>query len=317
MKNSEVLDLYDQQGNSACLSKLMEVYRDKYNGDMPTKPAFQYKVKHLIAEHKKLKKRSRPGNRQDLDKFLDQMFSFPSKRAEASPSQPPAAHGSFADAMIDSQQRVAADLASELSDANQDKIVLEQKVASIGSVHAKCRVRTARYTAMKEKVKAQKRQISGLQAHIKLLQNKLKDKTAELKCKSSQITYLQVKALRHAEEKVRFHELEARFNAEECGDCAGMADLVERSLADLNETKAYLDETVAENVWLQDMANEVVLTKSEGQYTSQMKECAINLLSLNVSTGQVSPVIETVLALINRRASHLPSKSTINDWNIM
>eukprot|EP00057_Strongylocentrotus_purpuratus_P007736 XP_011662210.1 PREDICTED: uncharacterized protein LOC105437383 [Strongylocentrotus purpuratus] len=73
-----------------------------------------------------------------------------------------------------------------------------------------------------------------------------------------------------------------------------------------------------ENEWLREMVQDTVPTKdSSGQYTNEMKQCVFALLNHNVPSGKIGPVIESVLKLGGLKASNIPSKSTVTDWNIM
>ena len=60
------------------------------------------------------------------------------------------------------------------------------------------------------------------------------------------------------------------------------------------------------------------MTKNDnGHFTDELKECVFALLTHNVSTSQVSRVIEDVLKLAGLVARDLLCISTIQDWNIM
>ena len=65
------------------------------------------------------------------------------------------------------------------------------------------------------------------------------------------------------------------------------------------------------------MQDQVTTKDNAGEYTVAMKQCVCDLLSHNVPSGQIAPVIECVLKMAGKKASDLPSKSTVNDWNIM
>ena len=58
-------------------------------------------------------------------------------------------------------------------------------------------------------------------------------------------------------------------------------------------------------------------TDNARQYTIETKQCVSKLLNHNVPTSQIAPVIESVLKMAGKKASDFPSKSTVNDWNIM
>lgn len=77
-----------------------------------------------------------------------------------------------------------------------------------------------------------------------------------------------------------------------------------------------------ENEWLRDIGDEAsrldqVIIRSHGnKFTADLQICVYDLLRHNVSTREVAPVIETVLHLARKQASHLPCKSTVNNMNI-
>ena len=51
-------------------------------------------------------------------------------------------------------------------------------------------------------------------------------------------------------------------------------------------------------------------------YKHMLQECVYKLLSHNVTTSHVSPVIEIVLQLVNKIPNRLPSTSTVNNMNV-
>ena len=75
-----------------------------------------------------------------------------------------------------------------------------------------------------------------------------------------------------------------------------------------------------ENLDLQEKAHEsesvIIFNDDSRVYKSELQECVYTLLSHNVTTSHVSPVIETVLKLVNKKANKLPSTSTVNNMNI-
>ena len=54
--------------------------------------------------------------------------------------------------------------------------------------------------------------------------------------------------------------------------------------------------------WLREMVEEVKMMMDSGSLTVKMKECALKLLTHNVSTGKVGPVIESILKLTGKKA---------------
>ena len=50
---------------------------------------------------------------------------------------------------------------------------------------------------------------------------------------------------------------------------------------------------------------------------SSVIECVCKLLVCYVISGQVVPLMEAVLKLVKKKPPDLPTKSTVNEWNVM
>ena len=139
------------------------------------------------------------------------------------------------------------------------------------------------------------------------LKKRIISKDTEIKRKSSQIFYLQKKNLglteRIKRKKNKIKQVQSR-----CDDFK----------TKLQEKEEEANNLLAENEWLREMVQLDMPTKDDrGSYSVPMKECICRLLDHNVPTGQIPVVIETVLKLVGKAASDLPSKSTIKEWNVM
>jgi hypothetical protein len=51
-------------------------------------------------------------------------------------------------------------------------------------------------------------------------------------------------------------------------------------------------------------------------FKGDFQECVYDLLTCNVSSSQVSPIIGHVLKLANKEATKLPPRSTVNNMNV-
>ena len=94
----------------------------------------------------------------------------------------------------------------------------------------------------------------------------------------------------------------------------------ERLTAMIEQVEKENKDLIEENEWLREMVNDngtIYTQDDKGHYTSDIQQCVCELLNYNVSYGQVGPVIQTVLKLASLKASDIPSRSTINNWNIM
>ena len=171
----------------------------------------------------------------------------------------------------------------------------------------------AEQPSQRKKISGTQTLISGstptryIQSRNKVLETRIARKNKELKRKSSQITHL-IKKNSKLEEKL----IKRRSTVKEIKTkCEDMKEMVEN-------TEQKLKDTVDENEWLREMVQNDLVTKDNGgNFTVQMKDCVCQLLSCNVSTGQIPPVVESVLKLASKKATDLPCKTTINDWNVM
>ena len=67
---------------------------------------------------------------------------------------------------------------------------------------------------------------------------------------------------------------------------------------------------------LDSAATAVLETKVEGQYTDDVRQCCLHLLSLNVGIRNVSPVIRAVLSLVGLSAVDLPSQGLLSQMYV-
>ena len=139
------------------------------------------------------------------------------------------------------------------------------------------------------------------------LKDVIERKRADIKRKTSSIKYL--------EKKYTLLTMKLEKEKEKVADVKGQCQMLQ---VYLTEKQKKVEDTTEENDWLREMVQDKVQTKDDAlQYTAEMKECVCKLLSYNVPTGQIASVIECVLKLGGKTASDLPTKSTVNDWNIM
>lgn len=76
---------------------------------------------------------------------------------------------------------------------------------------------------------------------------------------------------------------------------------------DLEAERDYLLDMLDDNVDIQ------VFDEDTCAYSTQLRECVMNLTTLNVATKNVAPVINTVLKLANKTVNSLPSRQTIDN----
>ena len=311
MKKGDIIDRYMKHGNAACIKFLMDANSQQCTDpqlNLPTKPAYQKKLKQLVLQYKQLQKcKQREHATTKMETFLQEDFVFPNKGVAVKDKTVVQPSGSFLQDELESQKTVCQNLAGEL---------LRTKNALAGSklILASNKVKLAKVRIHKAAFQTKKLLLARKERDLKVLKkknNKLKDdinkKRSELKRKSSQLHYLDEKLVRLTD-KARKHVKRTTEVDERCSCLEG----------DIAEKQHQLNDTLDENDWLREMVQDQVTTKDDvGEYTVAMKQCVCDLLSHNVPTGQVAPVIECVLKMAGKKASDLPSKSTVNDWNIM
>ena len=140
----------------------------------------------------------------------------------------------------------------------------------------------------------------------KTLQLRVLNKNSELKRRAAKIHKLQGKTV-----KLQKIIKSQRTKIKTKGECIDLKHKLKKSQKEVKET-------LEENEWLREMVQDTLQTKSDGgNFSVDVKKCVCKLINHNVPTGQVSAVMEAVLKLAGKTATTLPSKSTVNEWNLM
>ncbi len=89
---------------------------------------------------------------------------------------------------------------------------------------------------------------------------------------------------------------------------------------EVNELKEKLKVEKEHNEWLEslleDNSDVPIYNTEKRSFTPKMTLCVYDLLQSNVATSKIPRVIETVLALVDRKTNRLPSSSTVKNMNI-
>lgn len=83
-----------------------------------------------------------------------------------------------------------------------------------------------------------------------------------------------------------------------------------RDVAECRATIAGLEDQL--QCALDASASRVLETKVSGQYTDDVRQCCLRLLSLNVGVRNVAPTIQAVLSLLGMKAAELPSSGLLS-----
>ena len=280
----DVVDLCTQFGKAHCVCVLYEEHKATLNDELtqlPSKASYLYKVNIIVKEYTRVRKNSsRPGFQEKLDAFFEKSFSFPSVAAR----QPVRVRKTTPSAST-VYKKVAEDIASELNKSKEDCKKVSAKLQN-REVHQELRKVNVQNALLKKRLRSNrttsKRYISKI-LHLEKSKQKL-----TVQAETDAIS------LRAAQQQI---------------------DALQTTLEEAVEARK---EAVTENEWLREMVQTDMMTKNDnGHYTDELKECVFALLTHNVSTSQVSRVIEDVLKLAGLVARDLPCISTIQDWNIM
>ena len=307
LKNSVVIKKLKKEGNAVALELVMNFHKQVCTEtttdttNFPTRCAYQGKINAMKKELARLKKnRSRKDGEKNLTLFLDGEFIFPQAGKQKRKKEPIPGKGKNEANEEKSLNMVITKLGLELQSAKDN---CEHLKVKLNKEKCKCRNFLRQVKSLNnrnEELRRQKRENN-------VLLQRIKTKNTQLKRNGSEITHLKKKNAKLMEQVHAFQNQSKQLEA--C--IVSQKDSMQQQSRQINDT-------IAENDWLREMAGEVVCTKNDkGHFTDNMKQCVFDLLNHNVPTGQIAPVINAVMSLAGRKASDMPCKSTVIDWNIM
>ena len=298
----EIIDLTRTDGLPVAVQHLINLHDMSSIDPRPSRTAYSYIIKNIMKQFSNVQKSKSRLSSECYSAFMDQPVVFP----KVKPVQKQ--HHKSADSNTsDTYAVVAHNLAKELHQVQEEKMLVTCKYQKLKKVKASKKLLKKYRTKLKEKNKELLQQKKFHMKEALYLKKKISQRGASLKRSYSKMSYLTAQKVKLQQKHETVQKQLDTINSE----CSEVHDQLNAST---NETKDTLDE----NNWLREMVQEEVTTKfPNGQYTDDMKECVMSLLTHNVPTGQVSAVISAVMKLACRKASDLPSKSTVNDWNVM
>ena len=250
-------------------------------------------VKALLKKHSTLLKSSaRASGQQKLSNFLERTYKFAGKKEETvnGPSVSKKRKidgGVILHEQVECYKLTSESLASELAECQKQVENLKSLNLNLKKRVKSCEVQNSKLrTLVKEKSKQRKASVEKVRYYMKRVA-KLEKELQEQVAAEPDNCWVPDKLLadqddNHQHEAGRLQELEVEL------------DLLHEKMAESCELIVY----------------------SNGVYTPSFQKCVYNLLECNVSSTQVSRVLETVLNLVGKRANKLPSRSTINNMNI-
>jgi regulator of replication initiation timing len=146
---------------------------------------------------------------------------------------------------------------------------------------------------------------ANLKAQIVSLKLRLQVQRAELRRKSSKISFCWKKIRKQEENEALLKQK--------------IATLEEENLhlhVEFNQQRKRLSDVEDLVDFQNNDGHRVQMKQENGYFTNATKECVFKLLDCNVSTGQVGPVMESVMTFAHCIFDDLPSKSTVNEWHV-
>lgn len=294
LTNNDVLEIIEKQGITEAVNYIVS---QKYLSLKPQ--SVKSSLIRLTKKYRQIKKlKNSEKKNEQLSNFKNEKYQTP-KPGECSRKSP-------------SEDYYMADMAPESSYSDslqgyrQTALDLSQEVAHLQhtcTVNPKLK-NFQRTKQMLKQTKAKLLTLTKTNAHLPKVNN---IKNAELKRTRLSVAYLRKQNRKLKKEKESFNTEAMALQVE--------IDRLQKHANDLNATIGQLE---AENDWLREMVDENVQTFNveKNFYTTEVQECVYSLLQNNVTSSKVSPVIESVLKLAKRKATRLPSRTTVNTMNV-
>lgn len=344
LTNEIIINHYKEHGMEGCI-EIIEAARAATVSPTPLstlRKSIVKSVERLWGKYRSLSKaKSRPEGMEKLSTFLNSDFEFPKQKCQntktdsvTSLCMPAIIHD--ANKLIYGFKAVADSIATDLSEtreeltaAQEHEDLLMKENARISNTMEKVEKDKEKYKhetlsksseikAMRETFFEQSKCIKEQEKSVKLLrqrnenvENKLKRKQCDLKATGSREDYHREKV-----RKLEGQLLEAK-KAEEA-HLESIEELHQQLLAKddlIHQLYQERDLLKEENDTLKD---EVIHTfdTDKKTFTPTIQKCVYTLQEHHVASKHVSPVIEAVLKMAGKKATRLPSISTVHNMNL-
>lgn len=303
LTNRDLLEKINSEGKHAAAEYILSL--SSQNTSMTASlRACTHVVNNLISKRKNILKKK--GN--DVSLFLDQSVCLPKANSTLRKQKNNAGSTCSCPA-----GNVAVKLASECSKQKEvtENVAIQLKETSQELQNLK-KSRISRSTVLKIR-----KEIKSTTHYCKTLRKKLESKAKSIKAIQQRYNRLNKKFCRKNVTIERLtHEVRRLESIIENQNCE-----IENLSRMQNTNAQLLNDSMAENEWLKEIVENDRETiqcydEVEKKYTCEVRECIYQLLSLSVSSRNVSPVIETVLSMVKKVPNKLPARSTILDMNI-
>ncbi|KAJ8308922.1 hypothetical protein KUTeg_013796 [Tegillarca granosa] len=295
----ELIEIFEKEGTDGCFS----LVKSKCTTECGDK-AIKKSLDKIILEYKNLKKsKSKPSYPLKIQSFFENVYKFPTsvtgesvKMSETEQLCSTMGESSVATVASELQHLISVNKSLE----TENNLLKEKLKVRL--------LRRDRYQKTVDEKLALAKENNVLAKENKVLKSSLKTKNAILKQvrSSKSYTIVQLNKLKQEVEKLGTENADLKVSLE----------VKDQQLKELKSETSELNQSV-DYLQLLLSNDEVELYNNEPKcYNKSFQTCVYELLTLNVSTSKVSPVIECVLKLANLRPNKLPCLTTVNNMNI-
>lgn len=301
LTNAQVIDKWKGLGSdkTACAKWLEEICDGNIHTDIDS---LRKSVGRLVEKYQKCNKRKG----EKLENLLSRPFIFPDTKGESSHTH------ICTDSPHCGHEEACQLLAKEVKEKEEQLEQSQDEVQNKDKQLMECQ------KALCEKDEELKEtQIHGcMYKEVTSLKRKLEDKTKDLRATDSREAYHREK--RQREENINMqlrkqleeNEKEATAAKESLKRFGHIIEENKKELKEYEETTQYL-QTLLEDDKLVHTIDSVTRT-----YTPELCQCVYELLEYNVSASKVGDVIVSVLKLVGKKPTNVPSKSTVLNMNL-
>lgn len=265
-----------------------------------------------------LKNKSRPTGQATLTNFLDSSYSLPSSIDLPPPLSQPAESPEVEEGI---EEEVQSDTEGKLASMGQR---IEKANSKLRNLKKKLHRREKSLSEKTEELQSILQKSQELTSSVQQYQDQVKEadqKVEDIAEKHETLTsrYKQaVRMLRYYKEKAAEHR--AATQEATAATAESRSAEYESSLVAARQLKDELTEADSLISCLEEQLEELsteavqdLETFRDGKYTDEMRQCCMSLLALNVGLNNVSPIIQEVLKLVDKRPTKLPSYGALQN----
>jgi len=284
----------------------------KHNIKFPSLKALRVSVMRLTEERNKLKRNKKP-----LDSFFSTTYMLP-QSAEVVPAKPRQVVKSTVPSS-DALLQLNTELEEELHQTKDMLTIQKQETELLTAMTTELRAKT---TNIKKRLKRRDEVLEKKSAEVVKLKGDVSSnlhqlqKTAGKLVKAQQSRELYRSRANYAKKQVQKSTTETANREKQFDEFQGaFSTRVKELEAVIAEQRDLIDQLQSENEHLQEeidrLEKRTLVTFEHGKYLDGVRQCCIELLSMNVGVKNVDPIIRTVLSNIaGMTVDRLPKYTT-------